>query len=186
MAGIQARSIDDFGLILDDIANRFGKPADPVDMKAYAQELEEAEAKLIYRSLKVEPLLSGRYMTFDITNVGNVDLELLMLEVYIPKQMATRIANYVTLDAREVLRDKSPYVAYSCYSNRGVTGSIQPVLRPVITPSMGTIRPSIQVPLHTDPDPSFGDLPIYYQIHAVGYRTEEEHRRLADVPGWYF
>ena len=50
----------------------------------------EAEAKLNYKSLKVEPIVEGNWLYFEVTNVGNVDLELLMFEILLPD-----VAKYV-------------------------------------------------------------------------------------------
>jgi hypothetical protein len=75
MAGIQARSIDGIGLILDDIGNRLQISPAAIDPKAYLQETEEAEASLIYKSLRSELVPVGNSLWIDIQNVGNVDLE---------------------------------------------------------------------------------------------------------------
>jgi hypothetical protein len=52
---------------------------------AYLTKLHDAEARLTYKSIKVEPVVDGRTFRFDIQNVGNVYLELLMLEAYARK-----------------------------------------------------------------------------------------------------
>ncbi|HXS94141.1 MAG TPA: hypothetical protein VN736_06010 [Candidatus Limnocylindrales bacterium] len=187
MAGIQARSVDDIGLILDDIGNRLGISPGAIDAKAYSQEMEEAETALIYRSLKVEPVPSGNSLWFDIQNVGNVDLELLMFEVHVPRSVLAQeymggMSGIVEIAGGS--RNGVPYISYFCYSNRGVCGNTQPILRPVITPSMGKVRPILEIPIRTGLNPDERELPIYFQIHAIGYRTDAEERKIVDMAAW--
>lgn len=179
ISGIQARSIDDLGLILHDIGNRLNTTASVVDLKAYSEEIEEAEANLIYKSLTVQPVRQNEYLFFDIQNVGNADLELLMLEVYFPADIAMPDVYYAG-NLRRTIRNGTPYVSLSCYSNRGSCDGVIPVLRPVATPSMGTIRPAFNVRVKVLSEHE--NLSIFYQLHAVGYRTEEETCRLSDIP----
>ncbi|MGA2148375.1 MAG: toll/interleukin-1 receptor domain-containing protein [Bryobacteraceae bacterium] len=48
LLGIQARNIDEIGSILEDIEGRIGKTANTVSVSAYHEELQEAEAALIF------------------------------------------------------------------------------------------------------------------------------------------
>jgi TIR domain len=187
LAGIQARSIDDIGPILDDIGNRLGNSPGTIDMRAYLRDMEEAEASLIYRSVGIEPVPNQNSLSFDIQNVGNVDLELLMFEVHLPRSVLLEHYHGAMAGMAEVassLRNGIPYVSYYCYSNRGVVRHFQPILRPIITPSMGKVRPILEIPIRLGLSSSERDLPIFFQIHAIGYRTEQEERRIADLPGW--
>jgi hypothetical protein len=184
LAGIQVRRIDDIGLIVDDIGKRLDTPAGTIDTTAYSQEIEEAEVSLVYKSLKVEPVPDGNLLNFDITNVGNVDLELLMLEVYVPEFVRGPGFGFGDTNCHATVRNGTTYFSSSCYSNRGVCGNSMPLLRPIITPSMGTVRPSFQIPIRRDLDASQREFPIFYQIHAIGYRTEEESRKLSEIPNW--
>ena len=88
LAGIQARSIDAIGPIVDDISDRIGARPNVIDARAYLIELEEAEAQLSYKSIKVQPILENDSLLVEIQNVGNVDLELLMLDVYVPERVS--------------------------------------------------------------------------------------------------
>jgi hypothetical protein len=148
LAGFQARSIEAIGPIIDDIANRIGVTPNVVDARAYLTEPEEAEAQLLYKSLKVEPVLEGNLLSVDIQNVGNVDLELLMLDVLVPELVSPdnkyRAARGVSMD--RAFRG-IPYRNYSCYSQRGTFNEITPILRPVITPSMGIVRLNMEIPV---------------------------------------
>ncbi len=70
LAGIQGRTIDDVGFVLDAIAEKAGRVSKGIDVDAYLRDIREAETKLNYRSLRVEPLLDGPNLYFDITNVA--------------------------------------------------------------------------------------------------------------------
>lgn len=188
LAGIQARSIDDIGLILEDIGNRLGITPGAIDGNLYVQEMEEVESALIYRSLTVKPVPSGNSLWFDIQNVGNVDLELLMFEVHLPRCVVQD--SYFggmtgTVEIAGSSRSSVLYMSYYCYSNRGVCGNVQPILRPIITPSMGKVRPvALEIPIRSGLSSSDRELPIFFQIHAIGYRTDAEERKIADLSGW--
>lgn len=188
LAGIQARSIDDIGLILDDIGNRLGTSSEAIDAHGYSKEMEEAEAAVIYKSLKIEPVPIGNSLWFDIQNVGNVDLELLMFEVHLPRCVLQE--SYFggmsgTVEITGSSRNSIPYLSYYCYSNRGVCGNVQPILRPIITPSMGKVRPTaLEIPIRSGMSSSERELPIFFQIHAIGYRTEQEEYKITDMPAW--
>jgi hypothetical protein len=186
LAGLQARSIGALGPIVDDIADRIGVTPNAIDAKAYVEELEEAEAQLIYKSLKVEPVLDKDMLSVDIRNIGNTDLELLMLDVYVPESVSQLnkygVGQGVTM--HRALRDGIPNRYYSCCSMRGTFDGIPPILRPVITPSMGRVRPNMAIPVNRALTPELQELHIYIQLHATGYRTEEERFKIADIPSW--
>jgi hypothetical protein len=185
LLGIQGRSVDEIGAILDDIRNRFGVGIAEIDTKAYAQEMEEAESKVVYKSLTVELVTEDSGLQFDIQNTGNVDLELLMFEVYVPRLILSGNTSLPhNADVRNVQRSGIDYAAIACYSNRGVCGGYAVMLRPIITPSMGKIRPKFAIPLRRDIDKAYRDWPVYYQIHALGYRTEEEQCKVSDIASW--
>jgi hypothetical protein len=190
LAGIQARHIGDIGSILQDVGDRIGATPGTVDANVYSAELEGAEAQLIYRSIKVEPVVQDINLTFDITNVGNIDVELLMLEVYVPQDLILG-ANQRPLpgptdgvDVTGAIRNDVPYKRCVCLSARGVYGNIKPLLCPIITQSMGTVRPAFSIPIRRGSHPILDQLSIFYQVHATGYRTEEEERKKADIPSW--
>jgi len=189
LAGLQGRSIDDIGAIIDDVAGQVGASPNNVDAKAYLGGLEDAEAQLVYKHLTVEPVVANGWLMFDIQNVGSVDLELLMLEWCLPRDVfepGTRDSASLYGDPhRDVSsagdRGGRPYVRFACYSARGTYSSHLPALRPVITPSMGKVRPRVETHLRLNLSSDERALPMFYQIHAIGYRTEEEQRRLGDL-----
>lgn len=139
---------------------------------------------MIYRSLKVEPVFVNGMLWFDISNVGNADIEPLMLEALIPHEM---VPDHVHFNLPEV---ESSSVVHrgklcrwiACYSPRGVYGGRIPILRPILTPSMGKFRPSFSAPIRKGLTTAEQQVEIYYKIHAIGYSTEMEERRLIDIP----
>ena len=187
MAGIQGRNIEELGRILDDISNRLGLKAELLDHIAYKEELEEASAKMTYKHIKVEPAFwQGNLLSFDIQNVGNVDMELLMLEVYVPMHLLSEhypVGHYgIDIDSNPIQRNGVAYHRISCYSGRGVYGDVKPILRPVITPSMGKVRPnSFRIPLRKGLTAEQQSQSIFFQIHVIGYRTEEEERKISSI-----
>jgi hypothetical protein len=185
LAGLQGRSIDAIGPIVEDIGNRIGVTPNAIDIKAYLDDLQIAEAEVTYKSVVIEPVAEGSYLHFDISNVGNVDLELLMLEVLLPSEVE---ATYYRspgdgLDVSFQFKDACRYRSYACYSARGAYRGIVPLLRPILTPSMGIFRPNFNVPIRGSLTDAQKELSISFHIHAVNYRTDEEKRRIADITG---
>jgi hypothetical protein len=188
LAGIQGRTVDEIGSIIADIANRLGRNPTMIDVKEYQKELEEAETQLVYKSLLVEPLIlhDTAALRFNIRNTGNVDLELLMFHVFVPKTFCSP-NGYVPQKSHEItpsFRDGLTYMSYACYSNRGVCGALSPLLRPIISPSMGKVQPNFLIPIKRgDVPPDVLKMKVYYQIFAVNFRTEEEHTTVAALLG---
>src|ERR1017187_6544104 len=184
LAGIQGRSIDDIGPLLDDISNKIGSTPATIDATAYLREIRNAEATLIYRSLRVEPVVEGNSLHFDIQNAGNVDLELLMLEVTVPQDVVKEASFVAGRDDAGTSRHGIPYNWYGCCSRLGVYGHLVPILRPVITASMVKIRTSFVIGVRRVLSAPQKESAIFFQIHALGYRTDEEERKIAEVTGW--
>jgi hypothetical protein len=197
LAGIQGRSIDDIGAILEDIGNRIGATPANIDGMAYRNELEHAEAQLIYKSYSLEPVIAtvGSYdgpysqLRLAIQNNGNVDLELLMLQVYVPEFAESEravISNEQKMGVHVSVtsRQDTAYRRYSCYSPRGAFEGKLPILPPIITTSMGQVTPSFAVTIKTGLSSAQREFPIFFQLHVIGYRTVEEECKIADIPGW--
>lgn len=185
LAGIQAQSIDSIGIILSAISDRIGVTAKDIDIKEYLQELRTAEEQLTYKSLVVAVFKDLRALRFKLSNVGNVDLELLMLEVLVPRSIATdeRHTEDGTGESAVTI-EGVPYFSFSCYSARGVYASLRPLLRPIITPSMGKVTTQFVVPI--DPTKVRMDqlYNVYYQLHAVSYRSERQAIEFSSIPMW--
>jgi len=179
LAGFQGRSIDDLPGILADITHRVLATSSRPDMITYLREIHEAEAQLIYKSLTVRPVVLDKTLRFELTNKGNTDIELLMLEVLVPTRYVDRTWPAGASDLfhfERVRRRDEDYMWFACTSNRGAFGMKKPILRPFLTPAMGTITArDMQIPL----SPEKLDFPqmhflIYYQIHAVDFPTDME------------
>lgn len=185
MAGIQGRNVDDIGTILEDVANHIGFAPAEVDANAYLAEIREAESKLIYKSIRLEPVIGSNVLSFEMENIGNIDVELLMLETSVPRRLILRdhLFSQQMMDVGTSTRGNVPCQWFGCYSNRGVYGRMIPVLRPVLTPSMGKVRPDFQIPIKFGLIEEEKELSIYFQIHALGYSTEEQQRKVSDL-GW--
>lgn len=111
-----------------------------------------------------------------------------MLDVYVPQSALTNVYTPGPQDGMSVSaveRNGLPYKSFACYSGLGVYGNIVPILRPVIIPSMGKIEPPhFVIPVRKTLTAQEQDLPVFFQIHAMTYRTEEEHCRISEIPSW--
>ena len=188
LAGIQGRSIDEIGTILDDIANKIGATPAAVDSDLYLQEVRGAEADLVYKSLIVQPSWTGQAVGFTIENAGNIDLELLMLEVLIPSDVIGKNwhPNHVHgIDHRSaIVLEGGNYRWFGCYSPRGAYRSVSPLLMPFVTPSMGKVSVRMfTVPLELPFTAVQLDAPIFFHLHAIGYTTERTRTLIRDIPG---
>jgi len=182
LAGLQGRQLDDLGFVIDSIAKREGIAPAPINIEAYQTEVGRAKADLNYRSLVVTPIMNGHALEFDIENVGNVDLELLMLEVLIPagaidpRWVPPRYVEF--LASRRI--EGRDYNAYELYSPRGALNT-PPALRPVITPSMGRYRTQFSVRLDFSQHNTVELRRFWFQLHAVGYATQMESRAFLEL-----
>lgn len=84
IAGVQIYSIDDIHIVLRDVGAALDRKPANLDIDAYLAEMREVEAHLNYRSLRVTPVFEGNQVSFEIENIGNIDIELLMLEASVP------------------------------------------------------------------------------------------------------
>jgi hypothetical protein len=142
LAGLQGRLIDDLGFVIDSIATREGLLPVRIDIDEYQAEIRSAETQLNYKSLIVNPVINGQWLEFDIENVGNVDIELLMLEALIPPAAISptwSVPNQIDILGLRLIESKE-YRVYACYSPRGTFNTLE-------------------------------DQRIWYQLHAVGYTT---------------
>jgi hypothetical protein len=186
LAGLQGRSIDDIPSMLADITNTLDIPSERVDTDAYLQEIREAEARLVYKSLHVHPFVCQHSLQFELTNNGNSDIELLMLEAIVPKQHVSRHWPPGTSDFmhfENVRRHDNGYLWFACTSNRGAFRDKKPSLRPILTPAMGTtVAAEMRIAVTQEKmDYPESHRPIYYQIHAVDYPTEMGTTTWADL-----
>ena len=177
LAGLQVLSVDDIPEILEAIAKKVGPIKQQVNVAQYHSDIQEAEAKLNYKLLTVTPVDGQGGLQFDIQNIGNVDLELLMLEILIPEALWDQSSWYVSdvdINHSRVTKDGCSYRWVSLYSPRGAYGNIQPALRPIITPFMGRVRPLPSIPILRKTATPGLERHIFFQIHAVGYNTAME------------
>jgi hypothetical protein len=187
LAGYQGRSIDDIGALVDDVGSRVGATPRRVDIQQYLQDIRNAEAQLNYRSLKLDVLMGANRLNFQLQNIGNVDLELLTIEVYVPAEIMKGVqwmpSHYINSEYQA--RDGKQYRWFACYSSRGAYGGIEPSLRPVITPSMGVVRlNSFSIGLGIGVEAAGPDVSILHQVHAIGYNSALETVKLGDIrPG---
>ncbi len=187
LAGYQGRSIDDIGALVDDIGSKVGATPRSVDIQQYLDEIRSAEAELNYRSLRLDVLMGANKLRFQLQNVGNVDLELLMIEVYVPGEILKDARDWPSryINSEWKMRDGRNHKWYSCYSSRGAYGGIDPILRPVITPSMGVVRlDSFEINLGVGAEAADRELLIHHQVHAMSYNSTLETVKLGDIrPG---
>lgn len=79
---------------------------------------------------------------------------------------------YTSIDGR-------PHKWYAGYSARGAYEGYKPILRPIITSSMGRVRPKLRILLQAGyPEGLDSRVYMHYQLHAVGYSTQPERIEL--------
>lgn len=186
LSGYQGRSIDNISALVSDIGSMVGLTPGSIDLAGYLEEIREAEASVNYKSLRLEPHWDGSAIVFQLTNVGNVDLELLMIETYTPRVLVAPnfVPGYDQVDSAVVSRDGRDYQWYAVYSSRGAYRNIKPILRPVITRSMGVVPLAnwFRIALRTGLGAAEQQQSILYQVHALGYASTLEVMRISDIP----
>jgi hypothetical protein len=184
---IQGRNIDELGAILDDISDKLGVTAAIIDLNAYQAEIRQAEDRLVYRSIVVRVRWNGRALAFTIENAGNIDIELLMLEVLIPSDIVEASWNPAFIngiDFKHVTRAGVPHRWFGCYSPRGSFRGIGPLLRPFITTSMQEVEiENFSIPLNLPLTGNDLGRTILFQVHAIGYTTEMQVQMVGSIPG---
>jgi hypothetical protein len=182
IAGMQIYSIDDIGIVLNHISSATGLLPSVINNDAYIENIRRAEAALNYKSLVVTPVVEGQQLWFDIENVGNADLELLMLEITIPRAATVRAwapSQGVGFDSWVRVIDGKEHLWIALYSPRGSYTEIPPLLRPILTPTMGKFRPRYPIALADGYPIELGGLAmIEFQLHAVGYSTQRDRFEL--------
>jgi hypothetical protein len=188
LKGFQGRYPTDFEGILLDISKQTGRVSGAVDMPGYLTELRQAEDSLIYENLIFRPIKSdvNRHpsLLFELQNQGNVDIELLFAEVWVPRSVTDPnwgISNLSHPPVMEVDAEPAGYLHVQHFNSSGGTGAIRR-LEPVITRSMGVrrirdLRFPLKDPLTADEENQL----VRYQIHAKNFDTSPEEIRFKDI-----
>jgi hypothetical protein len=147
LLGYQGRSVEDLPSIVSDITRALKIPSEPVAQDAYSEELKTAEVSMAYKSLRVRPFVDPSKVSpcFEIENLGNSDIELLMLDAWAPVECLHEpwgrrpAENFVTAHMHVDVkwRDSIEYRWFAGTSNRGAFGEKPGRLRPIITPPWG-------------------------------------------------
>ena len=186
LAGFQGRSIDDLPGILADVSNRLGVTSVPQDVSTYLMELNEAARNMSNKSLEVRPFVQKHSLQFELENKGSNDLELLMLEVWIPFQYVSPSWGPDHSKFRHTERrtkSEQDYYWFACTSQRGRLGEKESSLLPVITPSMGKVVANEMKIALVQQQPRYSEMQrrIYYQAHVVDYRSDLETVTYAEL-----
>jgi len=109
-----------------------------------------------------------------------------MIETYTPRALVAPnfVPGYDQVDSAVVSRDGRDYQWYVVYSSRGAYRNIKPILRPVITRSMGVVPLAnwFRIALRTSLGAAEQQQSILYQVHALGYASTLEVMRISDIP----
>ena len=148
-----------------------------VDALEYREEVRAAEASLIYKQLVVRPVVQGGNLRFSVANVGNIDLDLIMIEAWAPGSAfrppgAITVRNLLYYRQENLENDQYFYCRYTSQMPAEPHGVES--LMPVLTPSMGAFIPEHPVFALNKPLKDLEDLNLYYHIHARGYDTRRE------------
>lgn len=142
------------------------------DFNDAIEKLSQAENDVNYKACLITPYMVKSsdyrfYLRFEISNVGTVDLDLLLFEVLVPS----------SLFAYEQPIDQ---IGISVYIDRdwvtitlSATGP-KPFLRQVLTPSMGIVKLNeIGIPLNVTPQSELSEY-INFRLHARNYTADME------------
>jgi hypothetical protein len=182
LAAFNGRYVADLEGILFDIVRETELRAGSVDAAQYRDDILESEKSLIYKTVVVTPSrdCEGK-IRFTIQNTGNVDLDLIMFEAWMPIQMTEKV--WPRPDVPGLLKYESiDGNWYSCYTTALVQNAYAiEGLRPVLTPSMGKVRlahPSF--PLISEQAVNLNGV-ISYHLHVRSLDTVREFTLLSDL-----
>lgn len=186
------RIIDDIDGIIWDISQKIGTVSIPPDRLLYQDAIRNAEAAVIYRSVILRPRIeridnsTDSILTFDIENQGNVDIDLLHVDVWVPVLLRDRSAWLPGNSPDNPLiweEVKLPNANCNYYKMRLTALSSSPEkLEPVLTPSMGKVNLSpLKIPLVREINAIPKEASIVYHIHARNYRSERIEQKWGNI-----
>jgi hypothetical protein len=188
LKGFQGRYPTDLEGILLDISQQTGKVSGAVDVPAYLAELRQAEDSLIYKNLIFLPIRaesSGHPdLVFELQNQGNVDIDLLFAEVWVPQSLIQPnwgASHYNCPPMMEIDTEVHGYWHVRHFSSPGTRDFISR-LEPVITRSMGVRRiRDLRFRLKGQYTNDEEHQVVRYQIHARDYDTSPEETPFKDI-----
>lgn len=189
LIGYNGRSVDDIEGIIYDVESQTGRTAARPDRLEYLNAVRSAEDKLIYKSVVLRPYLefSGDepHLHFEIYNQGNVDVDLLHVDVLLPKVLCSQLWPLRTHGARSAYKEVLDGVDYYHIRLTSFTEASDR-LEPVLTRSMGPVElRALHCPLRPDISSlSLHEqaLPIFHHLHARNYDTKRESTTFRDLP----
>jgi hypothetical protein len=187
LKGFQGRYVGDLEGILYDIDQWTKRAAAAVDKAAYLHAMRKAEESVTYKSLLIRPVRTTfnglPNLMFEIENKGNVDVDLLFIEVQLPRHILASGWN---------MQEAPPTLEVDYAGDRllsryySIHNTVRPYVRrlePTITRSMGVRRlHDLRFPLKAEGDGPDPEAVIRYQIHGRDIDTEPEELRLCEIP----
>ncbi len=191
MMGFNGRSVDDIEGLVYDIGRVTGLVGEAPDRLEFLKAVRSAEDALVYKSVVLRPYLERTpqpgelELRFEIYNQGNVDIDLLHVDIALPKVLKHPAWSPFTEGARRV--DMENYGGEE-YTSIRLTATLDSPnrLEPVLTRSMGRVELKVlkcclrsdfrSLHLHEQA------LPIFFQVHARSYDTKRESVDIADLP----
>lgn len=187
LLGYNGRSADDIEGLLYDISIQCHEVAERVDRIEYLREFGRAEESVTYRSVVLRPYIvraGGRLeIRFEVRNQGNIDMELLHVDVVVP--IALVDSHWTPSNEGPRAVDREAFDGRQCYRIRlTALSNALSRLEPVLTRSMGWVQvPMLTCPLnreHTEGD--MRGAPVYFQVYARNYDTTRESGMICEMP----
>jgi hypothetical protein len=182
LANLQGRLAQDLEGILFDAKSKLGIEHGDFAKSEFLRELAKAEKAVTDKRVKITPftesrLGGGRNLRFEVQNVGNVDLDLIELEVFIPCGPPRPLEGSEETVVNEQVGDE-----FRIRYTTELSAYHRPLPR-VLVPSMGTRLLELRLPYA-----SGGALvpstkaKIRYQLFVRDHDTQPEEIRYYDVP----
>lgn len=184
LKGFQGRYLHDIEGILMDIDQKTMLTAYTIDKARFLEDIEVAEASVTEQRIAIRPILEIRgddSLTFEVENTGNIDIQLISLEVWIPhklKSSGPHVPHYppsLWCENKEGLYLVTYTTTWSTFNSH-----VRP-LPEILTRSMGVRQlKSFRFPLNPvdECDPC---LTLEYQIHCRQFDTRREQSVLKDI-----
>lgn len=182
----QGRYARDLEGILLDLESASSATSSSVAKAAYLSELETAEARVTEKRVQVRACLPESEgcstIYFEIENTGNTDVELLFLEVWIPKPLVTPNGSLPDYPPTITCRGEDSHTRVRLYAKDHPLGYTE-ALESVLTPSMG-VRRLTQLPIKLTDNLEYRVMKqcsLRFHLHCRGLATDAEVVDVADI-----
>lgn len=188
LQALHARDIHDpssLVAIIRDVGESIQRTPSQFDSVTFVNRINEIENRLSYKGIVLTPLVSTTWhdaaeISFELSNTGNLDLELIEIEVFIPRSLIspsspqTYDANYI--DTRTVNEGGVNYYRMTYKNYQGPPNIYFGITEPlpiVFTTSMAPrVFKHFRTRIRTELSNAERSMTIRYQVHVRNFKTE--------------